>query len=107
MNWKENHRTPEGTIIIAGGEHDFVHEYKFENGHVMRRYLRPDGSLHDDGSSEWTELSQVEIASYYFQDARGFREWLAEYGFTKEVCEEIRQRDLDSRRRRPSSRRRR
>ena len=76
--------TEEGTIRTPSASPESMHEFSMYEGRVLYRWIRPDGSSHRDGNSQWMNLSTDEIRQHYYNGPPELRKWFDERGITKD-----------------------
>lgn len=95
--------TPEGTIRTPSPDPNSMHEFKVSQGRVLYRWIHPDGSPHNDGTSEWMYLSTDQINQHYYNGPPRLRNWFNDQGITKEWLEESLAAERQAKRRRGRS----
>src|SRR5260221_4383908 len=76
--------TEEGTILCTSPNPDSLHEFDVENGRVLYRQIRPDGSRLNGDLSNWMTLSAKQTSLHYHNGPKGLRDWFHNHGFTRE-----------------------
>jgi hypothetical protein len=83
--------TEQDTLRVPSLNPDSLHEYAMRGTRVWYRQIRPDGSEHNDGSSEWIQLSPRQLLQH-LNSARHMREptmsdWFKRHNITMEKAE--------------------
>jgi hypothetical protein len=106
MSRQRAHRTPQGTVIVPGGDYNYQHEYKFIEGRLYHRYVQPDDTPHTDESGQWEYVSEQQIVQRYRLYIPELNQLLAENGYTQDAIEAIAEAERQARPKRGRPRRR-